>query len=51
VLTLYAQAEHFSRTPSQLLLEEFSYAAINVRRPFTHKYPPLSSQALGHIAE
>ena len=39
--TLCSLADLFNWTPTQLLWEAFSQAAVNVQRLFVHKYPPL----------
>ena len=40
--TLYSLADLFNQTPSQLLWEASSHAAINAQTLFIHKYPPMS---------
>ena len=40
--TFYSLADLFNRTPSRLLWESSSHAAVNAPRLFVHKHPPLS---------
>ena len=51
--TRYSLAELFNRTPSRLLWETSSHAAINARRVSGHKYPLLSiaSYSFIHLSE